>query len=201
MLGDDDIWSEILFWYARHHHLRHGMRFRRTTPRGEESAEDCRLAAPRNVREARGFVGIAVYYRIFIANFSVVAAPIFKYFKKNARFRWTEDSQHAMDQLKSVIISVLVLVKLDFSPSALPILKLNQRRCVNDHRMGCGSLTGTSRRARQAFTIRKGIWKNAELKYDALKLECRGLLKALKKLRFWLFRRHFLVETDSQMLV
>src|SRR5579859_473296 len=46
---------------------------------------------PRNVKEARGFVGIAVYYRIFIANFSVIAAPIFKLFKKNARFRWTED--------------------------------------------------------------------------------------------------------------
>src|SRR5579859_2493960 len=40
-----------------------------------------------------------------------------------------------------------------------------------------------------------------ELKYDALKLVCRRLLKALKKLRFWLFRCHFQVETDSQTLV
>jgi RNase H-like domain found in reverse transcriptase len=39
------------------------------------------------------------------------------------------------------------------------------------------------------------------VKYDAVKLECRGLLKALKKLRFWLYRRHFCIETDAQMLV
>ena len=29
-----------------------------------------------------------------------------------------------------------------------------------------------------------GIWSDAERKYDALKLECRALLKALKKFRF-----------------
>jgi Integrase zinc binding domain/RNase H-like domain found in reverse transcriptase len=34
-----------------------------------------------------------------------------------------------------------------------------------------------------------------------LKLECRGLLKSLKKLRFWLFGRYFTVLTDSQTLV
>jgi hypothetical protein len=41
----------------------------------------------------------------------------------------------------------------------------------------------------------------AEKKYDALKLECRGLIKALKKLRFWLFGRYFTIVTDSQTLV
>jgi len=46
-----------------------------------------------------------------------------------------------------------------------------------------------------------GIWSDAERKYDALKLECRGLLKSLKKLRFWLFGRYFTVLTDSQTLV
>jgi hypothetical protein len=77
---------------------------------------------PRNVKEVRGFVGIAVYFRIFMANFSVIAAPIFKLFRKNARFKWTEDCQHAMDQLKSSITSAPVLVKPDFSPNALPII-------------------------------------------------------------------------------
>ena len=38
-------------------------------------------------------------------------------------------------------------------------------------------------------------------KYDALKLECRELLKALKKFSFWLYGRYFTVKTDSQKLV
>jgi len=39
------------------------------------------------------------------------------------------------------------------------------------------------------------------LKYDAVKLECRGLLKALKKFRFWLYGCYFTIETDAQTLV
>jgi transposase InsO family protein len=155
--------------------------------------------APRNVREARGFVGIAVYYRIFIANFSVIAAPIFKLFKKNTRFKWTEDCQHAMNQLKSAITSAPILVRLDFGPSALPLV-LNVDASTT---IGWGAVLSQVQSDGRVKPSRfeSGIWNSAELKYDALKLECRGLLKALKKLRFWLFGRHFQVETDSQTLV
>ena len=46
-----------------------------------------------------------------------------------------------------------------------------------------------------------GIWSDTEKKYDALKLECWALLKSLKKFRFWVYGRHFQVETDSRNLV
>ena len=39
------------------------------------------------------------------------------------------------------------------------------------------------------------------MKYDAVKLECRRLLKALKKFRFWLYGRYFTIEIDAQTLV
>src|SRR6266496_5386208 len=47
----------------------------------------------------------------------------------------------------------------------------------------------------------RGIWSPVELKYDMVKLECRGLLKGLKKFRFWLYRHYFTIETDAQTLV
>jgi hypothetical protein len=56
---------------------------------------------------------------------------------------------------------------------------------------------GTLRPAR----FEGGVWSDAERKYDAVKLECRGLLIALKKLRFWLYGRFFTVETDARTLV
>jgi len=31
---------------------------------------------PYNIKEARGFLGIVVYYRIFISGFAIIAAPI-----------------------------------------------------------------------------------------------------------------------------
>jgi RNase H-like domain found in reverse transcriptase len=56
---------------------------------------------------------------------------------------------------------------------------------------------GTVRPAR----FESGICSDAEKKYDALKFECRGLLKALKKFRFWLFGRYFTVVPDLQTLL
>src|SRR5271170_784184 len=89
------------------------------------------------------------------------------------------------------------LVSLDFSIDALPIV-LNANASTT---IGWGTLSqvqpdGRPRPAR----YESRIWSGAELKYDAVKLECRGLLNALK-LQFWLYGRHFYLETDAQTLV
>ncbi len=46
-----------------------------------------------------------------------------------------------------------------------------------------------------------GIWSCAEKKDDATKRECQGVLKALKKVRYWLYRIRFILETDASVLV
>src|SRR5213078_4466784 len=103
------------------------------------------------------------------------------------------------NELKRSITQAPVLISLDFLAGALPIL-LNVDASTT---IGWGAILsqmqadGKPRPAR----FESGIWNGAELKYDALKLECRRLLKALKKLRFWLYGRHFFVETDAQTLV
>jgi RNase H-like domain found in reverse transcriptase/Integrase zinc binding domain/Reverse transcriptase (RNA-dependent DNA polymerase) len=154
---------------------------------------------PRSVRDARAFIGIAVYYRIFIKDFSVIAAPIFSLFKKGKRFEWTSEMDDAMKDLKGALMKAPVLVSLDFSDSALGIeLGIDASTSV-----GWGAVLSQFRDDGKLHPARfeSGIWSDAEKKYDALKLECRGLIKALKKLRFWLFGRFFTVTTDSQTLV
>ena len=76
---------------------------------------------PRSTREARGFVGFVVYYRIFIFRFSIIAAPIFELFRKGVKFVWTEDCQLAMDALKTAITTAPVLITLDLTPAGLTI--------------------------------------------------------------------------------
>jgi hypothetical protein len=44
--------------------------------------------SPNNVTEARAFIKMAIYYRIFIKNFAVVAALIYFLIKKEIRFAW-----------------------------------------------------------------------------------------------------------------
>jgi hypothetical protein len=53
----------------------------------------------------------------------------------------------------------------------------------------------------QPSCYESGIWSTSERKYDAVKLEYRGLLKTLKKFRFLLYGRYFNIETDVKMLV
>ena len=149
--------------------------------------------APQTTKDARAFIGLVVYYRIFIVGFATAAALIFKLFRKNAKFVWTADCQLVIDDLKQQITMTPILITLDFSDSALAIIlhvdastKLSQLQA-----------NGMMRPAR----FESGIWNTAEKKYDAVKLECCGLLKALKKFRFWLFGWHFLVKTDARTLI
>jgi hypothetical protein len=41
---------------------------------------------PNNITETRIFIRIVIYYRIFIKNFALVAAPIYSLIKKRIRF-------------------------------------------------------------------------------------------------------------------
>ena len=55
---------------------------------------------PECTKDAHAFIRIVVYYHIFIAGFSIIAASIFSLFRKNVRFNWTAECQLAMDELK-----------------------------------------------------------------------------------------------------
>ena len=170
---------------------------RRPEPKKVQRIRD--WPTPRTLREARAFIGIAVYYRIFIKDFAIIAAPIFQLFRKNVRFKWDEGCSTAMEQLKGLLVEAPILVSLDFSTSALRVvLEIDASTSV-----GWGAVLSQFREDGKLHPARfeSGIWSDSEKKYDALKLECRGLVKALKKLRFWLFGRFFTVLTDSQTLV
>ena len=46
-----------------------------------------------------------------------------------------------------------------------------------------------------------GLWTETERRYDTGKLECRALLRSIKKFCNYLYGVHFLVETEAQTLV
>jgi hypothetical protein len=48
---------------------------------------------PRNVEEVRSFMGLAGYYRRFIAEFSRIAHPITSLQRKEKKFQWTEECE------------------------------------------------------------------------------------------------------------
>ena len=64
---------------------------------------------PCDVTGVRQFIGLASYYRRFVANFACIASPLHALTKKNAKFEWTTECQTAFDKLKELLVSAPVL--------------------------------------------------------------------------------------------
>ena len=66
---------------------------------------------PRHVTEVRSFLGLAGYYRRFVKEFSMIAAPMTRLLKKNVKFEWAEECQRSFDKLKAFLTEAPVLTQ------------------------------------------------------------------------------------------
>jgi hypothetical protein len=65
--------------------------------------------APINVKEIRGFLGMARYYRRFIEGFSKIAGPMTKLLRKNTPFEWSEKCEESFQELKKKLTTAPIL--------------------------------------------------------------------------------------------
>jgi hypothetical protein len=74
---------------------------------------------------------------------------------------------------------------------------------VDASKLGFGAVLQQEdeRGSRHPSRYESGLWTAAETRYDAVKLECRGLLRPLKEFRHYVYGVHFLVEIDAKTLV
>lgn len=63
---------------------------------------------PTSVGAFRCFLGLMGYYRMFIKDYGLTAAPLTRMLRKNALV-WTEESSHSFEALKAAMTSTLVL--------------------------------------------------------------------------------------------
>jgi hypothetical protein len=152
----------------------------------------------RNAREVRMFIGVCVYYRIWVLGFAIIAAPLFKLLRKNAPFEWTYVEKQAMEHLKRTLTSAPALVSIDYTE---PIRKIIL--AVDGSKKGWGAvimqldLNGH----RHPIRFESGVWSTTERNWDSSKHECKALLLALKKFRSYIYGVRFEVETDAKTLI
>jgi hypothetical protein len=65
--------------------------------------------APTNVKEIRGFLGMAGYYWRFIEGFSRIAGPMTKILRKNTSFEWSEKCEDSFQELKKKLTTAPIL--------------------------------------------------------------------------------------------
>ena len=103
-----------------------------------------------------------------------------------------------MSALKKSLTEAPALQPMDYESSGQIVLS------VNSSLQGWGAILQQEEidtKKRHPARYESGMCASSEKKYDSGKLEWQGLLKALKKFRYYLYGVRFLVEIDPRTLV
>lgn len=130
---------------------------------------------PTSVKGVRSFLGLANFYRCFVACFAEIAVPLTNLTKKKAVWRWGETENSAFERLKKIFASEPVLAQWD--PDRKTILEAD---CSGYALGGCLSqidATGTVRPI--AYYSRR--LNGAEVNYPIHDKEMLAIVSCLKE--------------------
>jgi hypothetical protein len=101
--------SKCSFYQNQIHYLGHII-FEEGITMDLENIEAIRgWSAPKNVTEVGSFMGLAGYYKRFIAGFSKIAHPITSLQKKGVKFQWMVDCEKSFHHLKQLLTNDPIL--------------------------------------------------------------------------------------------
>ena len=151
--------------------------------------------SPKNLKQVRGFLGLAGWYRRFISNFSSVVFPITEVLSTKRKFCWTPEAQKAFDLIKNLLTSAPVLSNPDFSK------KFYLHCDPSDFGIGAVlvQLDQDGNEKPIAFMSKK--LNTAQRNYSVTERECLAAVEAIKKFRCYLELQEFEVITDHSSLV
>ncbi len=144
---------------------------------------------PQTVSEIRSFLGLAGYYRRFIANFSKISKPLTSLLQKNAKFFWSPQCEEAFQTLKKLLTSAPVLAQPDLA-------KPFDVYCdASGNGLGCVLMQEGRVIAYASRQLRKH-----EITYPTHDLELAAVVHALKIWRHYLLGSKCHIYTDHKSL-
>ena len=149
---------------------------------------------PSDVTALRSFLGLVSYYRRFVANFSVIANPLFALTRKGTPFVWSPKCQEAFQRLKDTLTSAAILAFPDFSREFL----LETDASIHGLGAVLSQVQATGGTRPIAFASR--TLQSHEKNYGSTELEGLAVVWAAKHFRQYLYGHRCQVYTDHEAL-
>ncbi|KAG1463919.1 hypothetical protein G6F56_005189 [Rhizopus delemar] len=149
---------------------------------------------PRTLKQVRGFLGLASYYRRFIKNFASIARPLHDQTKTTKRIPWNDRTTESFNTLKQLLTSAPILTRPDFNRPFILV--------TDASKAGLGSiLTQLDDEGHEHPVVfaSRGL-KSSEVNYAPTKLECLAVIWAVQLFRPYLLGKRFKVITDHSAL-
>ncbi|GJT18998.1 putative reverse transcriptase domain-containing protein [Tanacetum coccineum] len=144
---------------------------------------------PKTPTEIRSFLGLAGYYRRFIANFSRIAKPLTLLTQKNKKFEWGDKQENAFQTLKDMLCDALILALPEGTDDFVVYCD------ASNQGFGCVLM---QRNKVIAYTSRQ--LKIHEKNYTTHDLELGAVVLSLKMCRHYLYRTKSIIYTDHKSL-
>lgn len=150
---------------------------------------------PQTKKELRAFLGLAGYYRKFIANFAAIACPLTDKTKSKEpnKVEWSDSQELAFQTLKERLTSSPILhlpdiekafiLRTDASSTGIGAILLQEH---DDNVFPV------------AFASKKLLPREAN--YSVMERECLAVVWAIKKFQRYLYGREFTLQTDHEPL-
>ncbi|KAI5738960.1 hypothetical protein M8J77_013245 [Diaphorina citri] len=149
---------------------------------------------PENVRELRGFLGLANYYNRFIPDLATILNPLNMLLRHDRSFIWTRECEKSFNQVKREITSEKVLAHFD--PNITLVLATDASpvglgACLS-HRYQDGS--------ERPISFASRTLTNCEKKYSQIEKEATGIFWGIRKYFQYVYGRKFILVTDNKPL-
>ena len=147
---------------------------------------------PTNVATVQQFIGIASYYRRYIANFAQIAAPLHRLTQKGVTFEWNQECENAFAGLKNRLSTAPILSFPQFDSKADVFLLYTDASSV-----GLGAVLEQND-AVIAYASR--ALTQGERQYSTIQKECLAIVYATKQFCHYILGRWFKLITDHAPL-
>ena len=143
---------------------------------------------PKSVKQLRGFLGLTGYYRRFIVNYGLIAAPLTDLLKTDA-FTWSDGAGVSFEKLKVAMTAAPVLRLPDF----------DKPFCIETDASdtGIGAVLLQDNHPIAFFSRKLGPRRRVASTYHK---ELYAIVEAVQKWRQYLLGREFIIRSDQKSL-